>query len=144
LGEDDDNLYYIEVKNSPACKEHVKQVRRYMDLHSDNKKGVVGILVAKYANKSSLEYAKELGVIIKEVSKKPIKPSCGLKFALKELLESLNVSVEQLIKLTNLPKVTVATLASGLQPTRVELATIYKICIALDCNTNDILKLVNR
>ena len=65
-----------------------------------------------------------------------------LEIRLKELLEKKNVSIEELIKETKLARSTVATLASGLQPVRVELATIFKICIALDCTPNDIFKLV--
>jgi len=65
-----------------------------------------------------------------------------LEVRLKELLEKKNVSIEELIKETGLARSTVATLASGLQPTRVELATIYKICIALNCSPGDIFKLI--
>jgi len=65
-----------------------------------------------------------------------------LEIRLKELLEKKNVSIEELIKETKLARSTVATLASGLQPVRVELTTIFKICTALDCTLDDMFKLI--
>ena len=91
IGEDENNIYIIEVKRDKIIPTSIKQIKRYMIEYETNK-NVVGILIApNISDKAISIIEKENSIEYKQISNVNINGSCCITKSLHFTKENFNI-----------------------------------------------------